>query len=667
MVFSKSNSKLVLAIVLLLGFAGSLTAQQWVQLGPDGGDVRTLTRDPFASDRILLTTSAGLVYESQNGGGSWSRMAHVGGSDYVLDAMIFHPTRQGIIYAGAWSVEETSTGDVFRSLDNGRTWKAFKEMHGESVRALAMAPSDPKVLVAGTLNGVFRSMDGGEHWSQISPAGHADIRNVESIAIDPVNPDIIYAGTWHLPWKTTDGGATWTNIKNGIVDDSDVFSIIVDPKAPSIVYASACSGIYKSESAGAQFHKAQGIPKTARRTRVLQQDPINENIVYAGTTEGLWKTTDGGYSWNRMTGSNIIVNDVLIDPANHDNVMLATDRSGVLATSNGGQTFVASNRGFAHRQVASLLIDQKDSTKLYAGLINDKEFGGVFTSKDSGRSWQQMSSGLNGLDIFTLRQTPAGDLLAGTNHGIYRYKPAGSEFRWMEMESPVVKVIEVKTASKSKKKLPARTVRTSSITARVNDLELGSKEWFAATSSGLFLSRDAGKSWQGGPVQGEADFIQVQSLEQMAAAVSRRALFVSQDEGATWQRAALPQNVTGLHGVALDKAYNIYIATREGGYRSADNGRTWQFLAALPAYSLTSIVYDESSDRLLATSKLTTELFVSSDGGNKWHSADSGFPLRNVRAAGGRIFATTAFDGLVAQPEAGEAVAVSAGGRGSQK
>ena len=130
--------------------------------------------------------------------------------------------------------------------DGGLTWQGQAEMKGQSVRALASAPSDPKIMVAGTLKGVYRTDDSGVHWKLISPEGSTEIHEVESIAIDPVDPKIIYAGTWHLPWKTVDGGAHWTNIKQGIIDDSDVFSIIVDPKSPQTVYASACSGIYKS-------------------------------------------------------------------------------------------------------------------------------------------------------------------------------------------------------------------------------------------------------------------------------------------------------------------------------------------------------------------------------------------------------------------------------------
>ena len=155
------------------------------------------------------------------------------------------------------------------------------------------------------------------------------------------DPDIIYAGTWHLPWKTTDGGKNWHNIKKGVIDDSDVFSIIVDPTQPKIVFASACSGIYKSENAAELFKKIQGIPSTARRTRVLKQDPANHDVVYAGTTEGLYKTLDGGKSFQRMTGPDVIVNDVFVDPQDSNHVLVAADRGGVLMSQDAAASFVA--------------------------------------------------------------------------------------------------------------------------------------------------------------------------------------------------------------------------------------------------------------------------------------------------------------------------------------
>ena len=230
---------------------------------------------------------------------------------------------------------------------------------------------------------------------------------------------MIYAGTWHLPWKTEDGGKTWHNIKKGVIDDSDVFSIVIDHAQPANIFISACSGIYRSDSAGELFRKIQGIPYSARRTRMLQMDPTDHNIVYAGTTEGLWKTIDGGATWKHMTGSNIIINDVLIDPRQPSRVLLATDRSGVLASDDGGVTFTASNRGFTHRQAAALLVDRKNSNVLYAGVLNDKEFGGVFVSRDAGQTWKQNSDGLDGRDVFVLRQAADNTLVAGTDHGIF--------------------------------------------------------------------------------------------------------------------------------------------------------------------------------------------------------------------------------------------------------
>src|SRR6202041_3663607 len=99
---------------------------------------------------------------------------------------------------------------------------------------------------------------------------------------------------------------------------------IVDYRKDSRVFDdNACSGIYKSQDAGEKFVKVQGIPSTARRTRVLMQDPQNLNIVYAGTTEGLFRTGDSGANWLRTTGPEVIVNDVYVDPANTNRILLA--------------------------------------------------------------------------------------------------------------------------------------------------------------------------------------------------------------------------------------------------------------------------------------------------------------------------------------------------------
>src|SRR5258708_7702273 len=257
----------LLIACVLVPFAAS--AQQWQTVGPDGGDVRSLAADPHNSSRIFLGTSAGRLYVSNDGGRTWSRLAHLGaGTEMALDHVVIDPTDSNLIYAAAWNVQSPhNDGDLFRSRDDGKTWVTLSGMRGKSIRALALAHLDARILVAGALDGVFRSRDSGDHWERISPANHAEIKNVESVAIDPVDSSVIYVGTWHLPWKTDDAGKNWRSIKAGVIDDSDVFSIVVDSAHPSIVYISACSGIYTGTNGALLFRQLQGIPYSARRTR----------------------------------------------------------------------------------------------------------------------------------------------------------------------------------------------------------------------------------------------------------------------------------------------------------------------------------------------------------------------------------------------------------------
>ena len=660
LLLTSSARKLLISVILFFPFALLPQSAQWKPVGPEGGDVRSLAYDPQNPDRILLGTSAGQVYLSTDAGSSWSRFARIGkGNDYVLDNILFDPSQAGVIYVAAWTVESEG-GALFRSTDDGKTWDAIKPMEGKSIRALAMAASDSKTLVVGALDGVFRSRDGGDTWERISPENQSEIKNIESLAIDPKNPDVIYAGTWHLPWKTMDGGKTWMHIKNGIIDDSDVFSIIVDPRNPSNVYLSACSGIYKSENAGELFQKIQGIPFSARRTRVLQQDPSNSNTVYAGTTEGLWKTADAGRTWKRMTAANVIVNDVLVDPRNAQRVLLATDRSGVQASNNAGLSFASSNAGFAHRQVSTLIEDSRNRSVLYAGVINDKEYGGVFTTADSGAHWHQISNGLAGRDVFALSEDEKGTLIAGTNHGIFVYSPsmnvanktkpriAASDWQPLDRISNETLIV-VRKATKTRKGLTRKTYKLGKLDGRVADLKITKDKWYAATSMGIFTSVNHGKTWQGGPVEGNTSFLAIYVQPTLIMAAGRNNLVASVDGGNSWYTSKLPQIVTSIVGFCPAPDNSVWFASREGAYRSADGGETWERVANLPVVDLASCSYDEENKRMLVTGMRSTEIFESPDNGRTWRHSETGWLLRSLLDQTGRLVATTAFDGVVLQ------------------
>jgi photosystem II stability/assembly factor-like uncharacterized protein len=644
------TSLLVLAVSLLS--TALLASGPWQVLGPDGGDARSLAYDAHNPDHVLLGTSTGQMFASNDAGRTWSRLARLG-DDYVLDHIAIDPQDSNRIYVSAWSVSSQQVGEIFRTRDGGRNWDNLPAMHGNSIRALAMYKGNSKVLVAGALNGVFRTNDGGDTWERLSPANSSDIKNIESIAVDPKDPNTVYAGTWHLAWKTSDGGANWQHINKGMIDDSDVFSVIVDHDNPSVVFASACSGIYKSETAGNRFAKIQGIPFSARRTRVLKQDPTNENIVYAGTTEGLWKSTDLGKVWKRVSNPEVVVNDVLIDPRDSNRVLLATDRSGVMASTDGASNWTTSNKGYAHRYVSAILTDNKDASTLYVGVVNDREYGGVFYSHDAGQHWLQKAAGLGGKDVFALKQAPSGMLVAGTNHGMFSLEHNASE--WHPMNVVVVEHT-AKTAGKGKGSRKAATTTTltkSQLESRVNDLELGSGRWMAATTTGIYSSTDQGKTWKGGRILGQQDFVSVRAEGSTVVAATRSSVLVSNDKGATWKQGGLPSYVVSIRSAAIASDNQIVIASREGAFRSGDGGATWEHVVnGLPGKDITYVSFDSTHKRMLATSDATGVIFESRDGGRSWQRGpDSGFPLRRVSVIGGRFVGATPFDGVVLQPE----------------
>jgi photosystem II stability/assembly factor-like uncharacterized protein len=662
--------------LLLFGLIFGLACPQihavtWFPYGPDGGDARTFASDPKDHLHLYMGAANGWIYQSMDGGKKWVRLASVGKrDDLVLDNILVDPANPKHLLVGAMvpaDLHHPESG-LFVSDDGGATWASQPELRGQAVLSLAVAPSEAKIMVAGSIDGVFRSTDSGAHWQRISTKGDKELHEIESLAIDPVDPNTIYAGTWHLPWKTTDGGATWKNIKQGIIEDSDVFSIIVDPKQPKVIYLSACSGIYKSEDGGAKFtggvgqNKAQGIPSTARRTRVLMQDPNHLDTVYAGTTEGLYRTDDGGKIWTQTTGSDIIVNDVFIDPTDSHHVLLATDRSGVWESEDGGTGFVPSNSGFSARHITAFTADAQHPAVLYVGVVNDKEWGGVFVSHTGGLSWSQMKDGLAGRDVLSLAQAPDGTILAGTGHGIYRLKDAlwqragndaaAADNKPAPTQKPASKPVVRQAAAKPH---PAATkaqgTALKNFDGSVYGFALTGETLYAATSEGILRSASSGVTWNVAPSIPTDEYRFLAAAKSYVIAASLDAVQVSLDGGARWQPVALPPKVTQVSAVSVDGQGGVWVAGREGVFYSTDKGASWQTLDGLNVRNSNCIFYDVAANRMLVTSGGSiTDAFAVQLPSMKVTSWDTGWPLRFVRPVGNYLVGGTLFDGIVVQP-----------------
>jgi photosystem II stability/assembly factor-like uncharacterized protein len=673
----------LISLFLCLFCLPALHAQAaFTVVGPDGGDARAFASVPGEPHHLYLGTTNSWLYESIDEGATWRRLAKLDrGDGFVLDSIVVDSAHPSTLYVGAW--RNTDDGGLWISHDTGRTWKESPFFKGQPIYALTQAPSDPRILFAGTLQGVFRSSDSGATWIGISPPSSHEIHEIESLAVDPTDPSTVYAGTWHLPWKTTDGGKTWRNIKEGLIVDSDVFSIIVDPEHPKIVYLSACSGIYKSENAGTLFHKIQGIPTEARRTRVLMQDPENRQVVYAGTTEGLYKTVNGGKTFTLMTGSDVIVNDVYVDPGNSSRMLLATDRGGVLTSTDAGVTFTPSNQGISERKIAALLVDtHNDSNKadggdpavLYAGVVNDKQFGGVFRSVDGGAHWQQLGAGLDGRDVFALAETREGAIVAGTSHGIFVLgngdppasvsnaasdppadDPAPAAADTWQPRNAIANTL-LKTATEThrgtkvnvEKAVKAPVVQFESL---VHALDVSGDVWVAATNYGLLTSHDQGATWQGGPVMGFGDYLTVTAHGSDMVAARDDSVVISNDAGQTWFPMGMPTMLTHIHRVAFSPDGTLWLGAREGVYFTRNLGKTWMYIIRLPLRDIDDLSYDPASKRVLVSSRTTDEVYGIDPRTMTWVWWQTGYQIALIRVAGDHLVAASLDDGVLLGPK----------------
>jgi photosystem II stability/assembly factor-like uncharacterized protein len=655
---------------------GSLFAQTWTSMGPLGGDVRSLTADPSEPRVLYLGTADGYIFGSHDAGEHWQSLGLVGPANGVITAIIVDPKNSETLFASMWTKEANGEGGgVFISRDSGGTWQG-SGLGGHAIRALVQSASEPDVLVAGALDGIFRSNDLGGNWEQITPLWNSELRNFDSLALDPQDPEIIYAGTFHLAWKTLDGGKNWAPIHRGMIDDSDVLSLAVDALDPQRVFASACSGIYRSEDAGSYWNKIEGIPFSSRRTPVIRQDPLHPLVLFAGTTEGLWKTTDGGARWRRVSPRDWVINSLVIQPVARPSpggsysaesssvefseeqirVLIGTEQRGVLASDDGGDHFRELNEGFHHRRIVSLAIAADKPGRVAAVLANSPD--SPIETEDGGRTWSTISAGLDAKAATRIFSSPRGWLAALASGGFARFD--ASSRRWTRAG----RIIEKPEGAAGRVEGPEDHARR--FDAVVNDLACGEARCFAATQEGLFFTSDNGNTWAALSFTSAnlpVNSVRVSADSQKLRIVSSNAMVFSDDAGRTWKWHDLPLDSGGVIRLEWAAVNTLFAAARNGLYISRDDGASWEKLqSGLPAAAPDDLLIHAG---VWLVSMRGRGLFTSRNEGASWSrvkeldgwSADDQFSVLANGINGEFVYAGSANDGLYILDLLGQSVA----------
>jgi photosystem II stability/assembly factor-like uncharacterized protein len=565
----------------------------WRSTGPFGGDAEVIRVVPKLPGFVIAGAHNGLLYVSRNGGAFWTNVPFDGQSTGSLHALEIDPRSADTWYVGMEGDHPWTSG-VYKTVDAGETWTLLPGIKGKAVWSLAIWPSNPDIMTAGTADGVYRTSDAGRSWMQISSPDNQELRPVVSLAFDPMNSDVIYAGTTHLPWRTTDGGASWESIHTGMIDDSDVFSIQVDSHHPAQVYASACSGLYQSEDSAAHWNKLP-TPKGAFRTYFVALDPRNSRVVFAGTTEGLLRSEDGGRVWRQATAQ--AVKSIAFDAQIPQRIFFASATAGIMVSTDGGKTLRETNAGFTNRNF-TVLTGSKGV--LYASSVFEPGSGGIYRTDNYGLRWQR-SAGEPGQDIRLLTAVPdqSGTLFAAGYHGLFKSNDGGKTWN-------------------------GKTTLSASAGHLTSLLALSHNVLLAGTDQGLFRSTD-GIGWQlAAATSGGIDFLQ-RSGENTVAASGAHATWASQDAGITWKACGQPAPGAIWYGLAFDSvpgdAQTALAATSTGLFLSNDGCSSWVKATELLADTV-SIVLFHPARAGEAYAAQGGRVFRSTDRGQHWLPID---------------------------------------------
>jgi photosystem II stability/assembly factor-like uncharacterized protein len=452
-----------LLILLSLVILATPAAAQWRRAGLFGADVRALIADSTDPDLLFLGTSGGQVYMSTDGAKTWTNPRNgIPFPGYVVDNLVID--RNGRLWAACWGL--WGGGVVAVSEDRGQTWtRRDTGLEDVSVRTIAIDPHDADFVLAGGLDGVYKSVDAGVTWKKLSPH-----ENVESLAIDPRNRDTIYVGTWRQGWRSDDGGKIWKHIDNGMVLDTDMFGITLNPNDPDNIWVATCGWVYNTTNRGDQWTRYRDGFNN-RRIHDVEVDPCDPNTVYAGSVAGLYRSDDAGKTWYTVSNEEMVVNSIVLHPQRPDRVIVGIEGDGVYVSNDRAKTFTRVSDGLHNLRITAIVPDPIKKDRVYASVAFGGTASGIYRSDDAGRNWERVSTThLPEVLSITIAAEKNAEVkfLAGTEKGFCWSNDAAE---WTQAQ-------------------PANTP------LRVNKiLRFNRTRSFAATSEGVFTTRDGGKNW----------------------------------------------------------------------------------------------------------------------------------------------------------------------------
>jgi photosystem II stability/assembly factor-like uncharacterized protein len=683
------------ALPFFAGAQPSLTADTtaykavtWRNVGPSrGGRSVAVAGIPSMPLTYFAGYTGGGLWRTDDAGISWRNISDGFFKTGSVGAIAVAPSDANVIYVGmgehAIRGQSSTYGDgVYKSTDQGRTWKQVGLGSTRQISAVRVHPQNPDLVYVAAQGdrwkgspdrGVYRSTDGGRGWSQVL-RGENLTSGPSDLAMDPTNPRILYAAMWdhqRVPWqvrsggpgsgiwKSSDGGDTWTRLSEGLPKLMGKIGVAVSAN-PDRVYAiveAENGGLFRSDDAGKTWRLLSGDRLIQTRSWYymhITADPLNADVVWISNAP-LLRSIDGGRTFTSVPATHGDNHGVWINPTDSRYVINAND-GGASVSLDGGRSW-SSQDNQPTAQFYHVTVDDDFPYKLYSGqqdnssvVIRSRGLEGSVGVRD----WWN-GAGCESANIGVSAKRPR-YVYGGCYQGLIDEL---DQEKWTSrdiMAYPEMNLTEPTDKTKYRFNWTAPIV-----VSQHNDAVL------FHGGNVLFRSRDRGQSWApmspdltrndksrqgwgGAPITNEGAggevygtiFVVEESphdANTMYVGTDDGLVQLTRDGGGTWTNVTPSAAGDGLANeieVSPHDAATVYLSFRRDRvgdpsphvFKSTDYGRSWtRIVAGLRDGEPVRVVREDPERRGLLFAGTETGIYISYDGGARWQPFSGNMPV----------------------------------------
>jgi photosystem II stability/assembly factor-like uncharacterized protein len=587
--------------------------ENWTNVGlKDSEHIAKILVDPRNGNSVLACaighlwsdSTAGGVYKTSDGGKTWNKVL-AGANPSTGCAMLAASSQEpGTIYAAMWDVRRQAWtfrsggpgSGLFKSTDGGDHWSEITQSNATGLPdkpygriALAVAPSKPQTVYAmieSATSALFRSDDGGRSWTKLDASQSMVLRPFyfANLIVDPKNPERVFKVDGPL-LLSVNGGRSFSSVANSA--HGDFHDVWINPNNPNTIFVGDDGGLWRSLDGGTQWEHMKNLPVSQfYHVSVDGADPYR---VYGGLQDNSSWVGDSSYPggitnarWENMYGGDGFW--MWQDPADADYVY-AESQGGEIGRVNRFTHQVRAIKPYARygeklrfNWNTPIQVSPTDKNTLYLGA----QF--LFRSRDKGQSWERISPDLTSNDPVKQKQEESGGVTIDNSAA--------------EMNTTVYAI--------SESPRNAQTVWVGTDDGNVQLTRDGGKTWTNVAANVKAVDASPIVSWiEAGHYE---DGTAYAAFDRHMAGDMKPYVYKTTDFGRTWQALVGPDSgVLGYAHVIKEDSVNpnlLFLGTEFGLWVTIDGGRRWAPYkgSSFPAVAVRDlVVHPHTSDLVLAT------------------------------------------------------------------